>query len=134
MRAWGVLVIYIALIAVVVWFVWQNRASERIISTVLPIPTAALIGILVFLVFAQAENGSSGKSVGEFGAIGFFKKTIRKGNILLEDLSLWARTEAVCFVTKGGICGRRPASVLVPGSALGSVPTVALSSARATEL
>src|SRR5438034_11032531 len=55
MRPWIVLSFYIIIIGVVIYFVWENRGSQSILGTVLPIPTVALIGILIFLSFGKTE-------------------------------------------------------------------------------
>ena len=47
------------------------------------------------------------------------------------DLSLWYQSRGSLNTSETGCPGRHPASVLVPGSALGLLPSIALSSAQA---
>ena len=42
-----VLLPFLAGTAFVFWFVWNNRASEKIVSSTLPIAAAAILGVIL---------------------------------------------------------------------------------------
>jgi hypothetical protein len=57
MKAQVVLLLFVAAIVFVIWFTWTNRASEKIITSTVPIAIAAIVGILLAgLVFGGEED------------------------------------------------------------------------------
>src|SRR6266851_4274012 len=60
MKSVVVLLLFIAVTAVAFWFVWMNRASEKIVSSTLPIAIAAIVGVfLAGWVFGGDEDNET---------------------------------------------------------------------------